>query len=110
MHYVLLVAFALLLSTGQVLFKKAATTSDEGPFHLALLNGWMVAALFLYAFATGLWVWILRSTPLSIAYPFVSLGFILVPLASHYLFGEQLTIRYTTGVALIIGGLIVISR
>lgn len=110
MRYVLLVAFALLLSAGQILFKQAATASDEKPFHLALLNGWMVAALFLYGFATGLWVWILRSTPLSIAYPFVALGFILVPLAAHYLFGEQLTIRYISGVVLIIAGLVVIGR
>ena len=109
MHYVLLVTIALLLSAGQILFKQAAATNIEKPFHLALLNSWMVAALFLYGFATGLWVWILRSTPLSIAYPFVALSFVLVPLGAHFLFGEQLTIRYASGVALIIAGLVVIS-
>jgi multidrug transporter EmrE-like cation transporter len=110
MHYLLLVVFAVLLSTGQILFKQAAATEIEKPFHLALFNRWMLAALFLYAFATSLWVWILRSTPLSVAYPFVALGFVLVPLAAHFLFGEQLTIRYASGVALIIAGLIVISQ
>src|SRR6478609_7757214 len=79
MRYVLLVAFALLLSTGQVLFKQAAVVGNGKPFHLTLFNGWVAAALVLYAIATGLWVWVLRTTPLSVAYPFVALGFILVP-------------------------------
>src|SRR5215469_13349068 len=102
MPYVFLVVFALLLSTGQILFKQAAIVGNAKPFHLALLNGWMASALVLYAIATGLWVWILRTVPLSMAYPFVALGFILVPLAAHYLFGEPFTTRYAIGVALIV--------
>jgi len=110
MHYVFLVAFAVLLSAGQVLFKQAAVAGNGKPFHLALFNGWMAAALVLYAVATGLWIWILRTTPLSIAYPFVALGFILGPLAAHYLFAEPFETRYAIGASLIIVGLIVISR
>ena len=110
MRYVLLIAFALLLSAGQVLFKQAAVVGIGKPFHLALFNGWMAAALVLYAIATGLWVWILRTTPLSIAYPFVALGFILVPLAAHYLFAEPLETRYAIGATLIVAGLLVMSR
>ena len=110
MHYVFLVAFAVLLSAGQVLFKQAAVVGNGKPFHVALFNVWMAAALVLYAVATGLWIWILRTTPLSIAYPFVALGFILVPLAAHYLFAEPLETRYAIGASLILVGLIVISR
>jgi multidrug transporter EmrE-like cation transporter len=110
MRYVLLVAFALLLSAGQVLFKQAAVAGNGKPFHLTLFNGWLAAALVLYAVATGLWIWILRSTPLSMAYPFVALGFILVPLAAHYLFAEPLETRYAVGVTLIVAGLFVMSR
>jgi drug/metabolite transporter (DMT)-like permease len=109
MRYVLLVAFALLLSSGQVLFKQAAIGGIGKPFLLALFNGWMVAALILYAIATVLWVWILRTTSLSIAYPFVALGFVLVPLAAHYLFGEPFEARHVLGTVLIIAGLFVIS-
>jgi multidrug transporter EmrE-like cation transporter len=110
MRYVLLVAFALLLSTGQVLFKQAAVVGNGKPFHLTLFNGWVAAALVLYAIATGLWVWVLRTTPLSVAYPFVALGFILVPLAAHYLFAEPLDARYAIGVTLIIAGLLVMRH
>jgi drug/metabolite transporter (DMT)-like permease len=109
MRYVLLVAFALLLSSGQVLFKQAAIAGNAKPFPLALFNGWLAAALVLYAIATVLWVWILRTTSLSIAYPFVALGFVLVPLAAHYLFGEPFEARHVLGTALIIAGLFVIS-
>jgi len=110
MRYFVLVGFALLLSAGQILFKQAALASVGKPPYLMLLNGWMIAALFLYAVATGLWVWILRSTHLSTAYPFVALGFILVPIAAHYMFGEQITIRYASGMALVIVGLVIINR
>jgi drug/metabolite transporter (DMT)-like permease len=109
MRYVLLVAFALLLSSGQVLFKQAAIAGNRKPFPVALFNGWLVAALILYVIATVLWVWILRTTSLSMAYPFVALGFILVPLAAHYVFGEPFETRYVVGMVLIIAGLLVIG-
>ena len=70
----------------------------------------MASALMLYAIATALWVWIFRTTPLSIAYPFVALGFILVPLAAHYFFGEPLTTWHVVGTVLIIAGLLVIGQ
>ena len=110
MRYILLAVFALLLSTGQILFKQASVVGSPKPFHAALFNGWMASALMLYAIATALWVWILRTTPLSIAYPFVALGFILVPLAAHYFFGEPLTTRHVVGTVLIIAGLLVIGQ
>jgi multidrug transporter EmrE-like cation transporter len=109
MRYLLLIAFAVLLSSGQVLFKLAAMAGNAKSFPLALCNGWLAAALMVYAIATVLWVWILRTTQLSIAYPFVALGFVLVPLAAHYLFGEPFAARQVLGTLLIIAGLLAIS-
>ena len=108
MIYLKLVAFAFLLATGQILFKQAALRMGE---HLNIisfvLNGWLTAALVLYGAATILWVLILRTTPLSIAYPFAALGFIIVPIASYFIFKEEITLTYIGGALLICVGIIV---
>jgi drug/metabolite transporter (DMT)-like permease len=102
----LLVSFGLLLSAGQVLFKVAADNSNGKVMPWGLLNGWLFAALALYSGATLLWVFILRSTPLSLAYPFAALSFVVVPLAAWALFGEALSWRYALGMLLLIAGIL----
>ena len=98
-----------MLSTGQVLFKKAAISGEGDGLIGMFLNPWMFTALCLYGAATMLWVWILRTTPLSFAYPFVALGFIFVPAAASVFFAEELSWRYGLGCAMIIGGILTIS-
>lgn len=110
MQYAMLTAFAALLAVGQVLFKKAAIASLGRDMPFALLSGWMIAALTLYSVATALWVWILRSVPLSEAYPFTALGFIFVPLLSKFLFGDVIEARYWMGTTLIMAGIAVTCR
>jgi len=109
-QYAVLVLFSVLLAIGQSLFKKAALASLGQPLPMGFLTVWMFAALALYAIATVLWVWLLRSVPLSTAYPFAALGFVLVPLLARVLFGEAIDLRYGVGAALIIVGIVVVSR
>jgi drug/metabolite transporter (DMT)-like permease len=104
-----LVLFALLLASGQILFKKAALAIVDRDFILALINPWTFAALALYGIATVLWILILRTTPLSTAYPFAALGFVIVPLAASFMFGEPLTARYAMGVICIFAGVLLTS-
>lgn len=107
MTYALLALFAGLLAVGQLLFKKAALAGAAEAFPWAFLNGWMALALVLYGAATLLWTWILRSTPLSVAYPFAALAFVLVPVLAAAVFGEALTARVLIGAALIVAGIVV---
>jgi multidrug transporter EmrE-like cation transporter len=69
----------------------------------------MLAARVLYGLATLLWVWTLRTMPLSHVYSFSSLGFVIVPLAAYSVFGEALSPKYAIGCALIVTGVIVTS-
>ena len=110
MNVVLLVLFAVLLASGQILFKKAAMAVDNAPLYIGILNVWTFAALALYMAATILWIVILRTTPLSVAYPFAALGFILVPVAGRFMFDEQIGWTYIVGAALIVSGVILTSR
>lgn len=104
-----LVAFAFLLATGQILFKLAALKAGQQGLSLELINGWFVAALVLYGVATVLWVWLLTFTPLSYAYPFAALGFVIVPIASTVIFNETLTPGYGVGALLIVSGILTVA-
>jgi len=57
------------------------------------------------------WLYVLRAAPLSVAYGLTSLNYVLVPLASLYVFGEQIRRPQVVGMALIIMGIAcVLSR
>lgn len=115
----LLLAYAIGMSLGQLLFKFAALSispsggasslSRGGICELAL-NPYFVGAMTLYLGLSLLWVWILTFTPLSRAYPFVALAFIITPLASHFIFTEALELRFYFGLFLIVAGLIMVIR
>ena len=65
--------------------------------------------LFLFAVSFAIWLAVLASVPLSIAYPFVSLGICLTAVAGSVLFNESFTIYKALGVALIVSGIFCIS-
>lgn len=109
-----LALYVAILSTGQLLFKKAAlgtsTIAGIADLRHLIFNGWIWAALILYGVATFLWVAILQRVPLSTAVLFNALCFVLVPIAAAALFGEALGWRHAIGIALIVTGLVVVAR
>jgi drug/metabolite transporter (DMT)-like permease len=95
----------LAISTGQLLFRKAATTLPAAPSWTSLPgNGWLIASLLLYALTTLGWVWILRHAPLHLAYPFMGLAFLIVPMLAWLFLGEPLHWRTLAGGAIIMAG------
>jgi len=108
------VAFAVLLAIGQILFKNAALSMpvvrnfSDVPVLLQVPSLWL--ALILYGGATLLWIYLLQTIPLSRAYPFAALGFVLVPAAGVLLFGEKISVSYLIGAAFIISGVLITAR
>lgn len=109
----LFVLFAAVLACGQVLFKLAAE-SLKGPLGVdartalqLATNGYLLLGLALYVGSTLLWIFLLRDTDLSKAYPMVALALVMVPLLGTFVFGEQLTVRLMVGIAIVIFGLAV---
>lgn len=103
-----------LLAIGQLLFKMAATQwrVDAGAWSAAkdLFSARMILALFIYGFATVLWVYILRTAPLSSAYLVFSLAFLIVPVLAHFAFDEPIGANTLVGGVLIIAGIVVAAR
>lgn len=104
-----LIGFSALLASGQTLFKLSALNAPALNSFQGLIglftNIWFWAAITLYGGATLLWIYILQNVPLSLAYPFVALGFIFVPAIAFFFFKEPFNIYYVGGIALIIAGL-----
>lgn len=99
------------LAIGQILFKVSATSlTQTGSFFAPKTAAILFAALALYGTTTIAWVWVLQKVELGKVYPLMALAFILVPLGSHFIFGERFHIQYFLGVTLIIIGIVVTVR
>ena len=105
MHWIVLACVIIFISMGQVLFKLSALNYNKfGSIFDVRVVGVFFLASIVYAVSTGLWVWLLRYMDISKAYPFMALGFVIVPLLSVWLFNEKLSLPYMVGVSLIIAG------
>ncbi|RYE40443.1 MAG: hypothetical protein EOP24_40840 [Hyphomicrobiales bacterium] len=98
------------ISLGQLLFKKAALALPS-PLSLAalLLNGWLISALILYGVTTIGWILILRHAPLHLAYPFMGLAFLIVPILGWLFLGEPMHWQTLAGGSLIMAGVALAS-
>jgi drug/metabolite transporter (DMT)-like permease len=98
------------ISIGQLLFKKAASALPENPGIMDwLLNGWLLTSLALYAATTVGWVWVLRTVPLHMAYPFMGLAFVIVPTLAWFFLKEPLHWKTVAGGLLIMAGVTLAS-
>jgi len=90
------------MAVGQVLFKVSATSlTQTGSFFAFKTASTLIAAMTLYAITSIAWVWVLQKVELGRVYPLMALAFILVPLGSHFVFGERFQPQYFVGIALI---------
>ncbi len=107
-----LVLTPLLVSAGQILFKLTGARAGAADFAgllAVLLDPYLMAAIAIYGFGTLVWVYVLKSVPLTVAYPFMALTFCTVPLLAWLLLGETLSLRYGVGTGLIVVGLFVVT-
>jgi len=101
----LLILTPIMIAAGQVLFKRTSERRSDAGFLSIAFDPFFIAALALYGTATLLWIYVLKAVPLSYAYSFMALTFVIVPLLSFIFLGESLSWRYGVGSALIITGL-----
>jgi len=105
LRMLLVLACVALIAVGQLLFKFAAGRADpKAPWWMLAFEPYLILAGVIYVGATFLWVMQLKAVPLNRAYPLFALAFILVPLLSHFAFGERLSLPYLGGSLLIIAG------
>jgi len=107
-------ASVLVEAFGQTAFKQAAELNVPGMRPFALLRGlWrnqrILAGIACFVLETILWTLALRHLPISIAFPAGSMVFVFVALVSRMFLHEQVSIRRWIGIALILGGVILVG-
>jgi len=94
-------------SSGAIMLERNSLVAAAGTF-LATPVFW--AALAAYGLSVIVWVIGLSRAPVSQAYPLLSLGYVLTALGAWALLGETLSVQRMTGIAVIIAGVVLISR
>ena len=79
-------------------------------FARLMVNPWVISSLFAAFLAFLCWTAAMTKFNLSYAYPFISLGFVLVLLMSSVCFHEAITLPKLLGMSLIVIGIIVGSQ
>lgn len=115
----LVLAGVLLNAFAQLLLK--AGTNRIGEFAFTLDNvvpvGLKVAAspfvlggLACYAVSVVVWIMALSRVPVSVAYPMLSIGYIVNAFAAWALFGESVTAQKLAGIGFIVVGVWLVAR
>ena len=73
-------------------------------------EGYFIAGIAFYAISVLVWILGLSRVPVSIAYPMLSLGYVVNAIAAHYLFGEAVTAQRWLGIGFIIVGVSLVAR
>jgi drug/metabolite transporter (DMT)-like permease len=120
-----LVSFSLIFTgvmlnaAAQILMK--AGTKVIGHFEFSAANilpiGWklvtewhIITALFCYGISVVVWILALSRVPVSIAFPMLSMAYVVNAIAAWYLLGEPFSPTKLAGMGVIIVGVIIISR
>lgn len=111
---------AVLMNTAAQLLLKAGTNAlgvltlrgDELPGTLARIatQPHFIAGVTIYVVSLVVWIVGLSRVPVSIAFPLLSLGYVLNALAAWWLFGEVLSASRWLGIGFIVLGVWLVAR
>lgn len=119
LNFSLIFTGVMLNAAAQILMK--AGTNAIGHFEFSMANvmpiGWrlatewhIVTALFCYVISVVVWILALSRVPVSIAFPMLSMAYVVNAVAAKYLLGEDFNVTKLVGMGVIILGVIIISR
>ena len=115
-----LILTSVLLNAGaQLLLKKgmtvvgplAVTFKDIGSISWGIgTNHYVVTGIFCYILSVGLWMVVLSRAEVSFAYPFLSIGYVVVAVAGYLFFHESMNMFRIIGIFLVCTGMVFISK
>ncbi len=75
-----------------------------------VLNAPIIGGLFCYAISVVVWILALSRVEVSVAYPMLSVGYVVNALAAWWLFGESLSAGRLVGIGIILIGVWLVAR
>jgi len=119
LSFSLILAGVLLNAAAQLLLK--AGTNAVGHFEFSYANivpvglrlalePFILSGVACYVVSLVVWIMALSRVEVSIAYPMLSIGYVINAVAAWYLFGESLTALRLTGIGFIVVGVFLVAR
>lgn len=119
LSFALVLAGVLLNAAAQLLLK--AGTNAIGHFEFSAANlapiGWKVGTqpyilggLACYVVSVAVWIMALSRVEVSVAYPMLSIGYVVNAVAAYFLFGEAVGVQRLIGIGIIVVGVYVVAR
>ncbi|MBO1328131.1 hypothetical protein OQ496_07260 [Acetobacter suratthaniensis] len=117
--FILAVFSVTLNAFAQIFLRKTMLTIGEIPssasgipaFLLSIgLNLWFIGGMACYVLSIGVWMAVLRKTEVSLAYPLLSIGYLITAVIGYFFMSEHVNATRVAGIAIICCGIIVISR
>ena len=117
--WMLILTGVLLNACAQLLLK--AGTNSVGAFSFSANNllpvgiklatePHILGGLACYVISVVVWIMALSRVEVSLAYPMLSIGYVVNALAAWWLFGEALTVERLVGIGVIIFGVFLLAR
>ena len=120
LQYLPIILFGVMLNAvAQLALKQGMRQIGEFEFVLAnaLPIGWQVGTnpfvalgLLCYVVSVGVWLLVLSRVDVSLAYPMLSIGYVINALIARYWLGESLSASGWAGIGLICCGVVLIAR
>lgn len=113
--FIPLILFSVALNAfAQIFIKKGMLSLGELQLNLDFIlrglgNIYLWLGLLCYGFSVLSWMVVLSKVDVSVAYPFLSLGFILTAVIAYFIFGEPLGVSKILGILLICIGLVFLT-
>lgn len=118
-EFALILTGVLLNACAQLLLKAGTNRIGHFEFHLGnalpiglklATNPFIFGGLSCYAVSVVVWIMALSRVQVSIAYPMLSIGYVVNALAAWWLFGESLSAMRMGGIAVIIVGVYLVAK
>lgn len=114
----LILSSVLLIDFGQLFLKYGMNQIgnldfSRGVFFVFLhifANGFVLLGVLLYLLSSVGWLFALSKVPLSLGYPILSLGYVVVSLFSWFFFQESISLMRIVGLGTIVVGVFFLSR
>jgi len=115
----LILAGVLLNAFAQVLLKKGMLSIGYFEFNFqtifpiikkVTINSYILSGLASYVISVAIWLLVLARVEVSYAYPFLSVGYVVVTLIGYFIFQENLSWMRVIGITVIIVGVLLLSR
>ncbi|CAG4882985.1 4-amino-4-deoxy-L-arabinose transferase [Georgfuchsia toluolica] len=119
------IAFALVLTgvllnaCAQLLLKAGTNVVGHFEFHLdnvipigmkIAFQPYILGGMACYAISLVVWIMALSRVPVSVAYPMLSIGYVVNAVIAYYWFGEPLAMQKMLGIGFIVVGVVLVAK